>query len=77
MSERCGEKGEVLLAVTGTVNRTANWVTAYILVASIGLTMVGLVMLFSAGAVRGAQDAIEAGRLGSHLLARRFVCVDG
>ncbi len=46
------------MAVTGTVNRTANWVTAYILVASIGLTMVGLVMLFSAGAVRGAQDLL-------------------
>ena len=46
------------MAVTGTVNRTANWVTAYIVVASIGLTMVGLVMLFSAGAVRGAQDLL-------------------
>ncbi len=46
------------MADTVTLNRTTNWVTAYMVVASIGLTMVGLVMLFSAGAVRGAQDLL-------------------
>lgn len=46
------------MADTVTLNRTTHWVTAYMVVASIGLTMVGLVMLFSAGAVRGAQDLL-------------------
>ncbi len=46
------------MADTVTLNRTTNWVTAYMVVASIGLTMIGLVMLFSAGAVRGAQDLL-------------------
>ncbi len=49
---------KVGLADTGALSRTTNWVTAYLVVASIGLTMVGLVMLFSAGAVRGAQDLL-------------------
>jgi len=46
------------LAETVSVNKTTNWVTAYLVVASIGLTMIGLVMLFSAGAVKGAQDLL-------------------
>lgn len=41
-----------------TANKSANWVTAYVVTISLGLTMVGLVMLFSAGAVRGAQDLL-------------------
>ena len=43
---------------TVTANKTANWVTAYVVTVSLGLTMMGLVMLFSAGAVRGAQDLL-------------------
>ena len=43
---------------TETANKTANWVTAYVVTVSLGLTMMGLVMLFSAGAVRGAQDLL-------------------
>jgi len=46
------------LAETVTANKTANWVTAYVVTVSLGLTMMGLVMLFSAGAVRGAQDLL-------------------
>jgi cell division protein FtsW len=46
------------LAGTVTLNKTTHWVSAYLVVASIGLTMIGLVMLFSAGAVRGAQDLL-------------------
>ena len=46
------------MAETVSVNKTTNWVTAYLVVASIGLTMIGLVMLFSAGAVKGAQDLL-------------------
>ena len=46
------------MAETSALNRTSNWVTTYMVFASIGLTMVGLVMLFSAGAVRGAQDLL-------------------
>jgi cell division protein FtsW len=46
------------LAEVGFLNKTRNWVTVYVIVASIGLTMIGLVMLFSAGAVRGAQDLL-------------------
>jgi cell division protein FtsW len=46
------------LAGTVTANKSANWVTAYVVIISLGLTMVGLVMLFSAGAVRGAQDLL-------------------
>jgi len=46
------------LAGTVTANKTANWVTAYVVTVSLGLTMMGLVMLFSAGAVRGAQDLL-------------------
>ena len=46
--------------MVGTVsaNKSANWVTAYVVTVSLGLTMMGLVMLFSAGAVRGAQDLL-------------------
>ena len=46
------------MAGTVTANKSANWVTAYVVIISLGLTMVGLVMLFSAGAVRGAQDLL-------------------
>jgi cell division protein FtsW len=46
------------LAEVRSLNRTTNWITAYVVVASIGLTTMGLVMLFSAGAVRGAQDLL-------------------
>jgi cell division protein FtsW len=46
------------LAGTISANKTANWVTAYVVTVSLGLTMMGLVMLFSAGAVRGAQDLL-------------------
>ena len=46
------------MAEAVSVNKTTNWVTAYLVVASIGLTMIGLVMLFSAGAVKGAQDLL-------------------
>lgn len=46
------------MAGTVSINKTTNWVTAYMVFASIGLTMIGLVMLFSAGAVRGAQDLL-------------------
>jgi len=46
------------LAGTLTANKTTNWVTAYVVTVSLGLTMMGLVMLFSAGAVRGAQDLL-------------------
>ena len=46
------------MAGTVTANKTANWVTAYVVTVSLGLTMMGLVMLFSAGAVRGAQDLL-------------------
>ena len=46
------------MADTVTLNKTTHWVSAYLVVASIGLTMIGLVMLFSAGAVRGAQDLL-------------------
>ena len=46
------------MADTVTLNKTTHWVSAYLVVASIGLTMIGLVKLFSAGAVRGAQDLL-------------------
>lgn len=46
------------MAGTLTANKTTNWVTAYVVTVSLGLTMMGLVMLFSAGAVRGAQDLL-------------------
>jgi len=46
------------LAGTLTANKSTNWVTAYAVTVSLGLTMMGLVMLFSAGAVRGAQDLL-------------------
>ena len=46
------------MAGTVTANKTANWVTVYVVTVSLGLTMMGLVMLFSAGAVRGAQDLL-------------------
>ena len=46
------------MAGTLTANKSTNWVTAYAVTVSLGLTMMGLVMLFSAGAVRGAQDLL-------------------
>ena len=36
-------------------SKTADWVMIYVIFAAISLTMIGLVMLFSAGVVRGAQ----------------------
>jgi len=47
------------LAIEVTLSRKTNWVTAYLVVASLCLTTLGLVMLFSAGAVRGAQDLLS------------------
>ena len=35
--------------------RSGDWVTIYVIFAALSLTMLGLVMLFSAGVVRGAQ----------------------
>ena len=46
------------MAGTLTANKSTNLVTAYVVTVSLGLTMMGLVMLFSAGAVRGAQDLL-------------------
>jgi len=36
-------------------SKTGDWVMIYVIFAAISLTMIGLVMLFSAGVVRGAQ----------------------
>ena len=47
------------LAIEVPLSRKTNWVTAYLVVASLCLTTLGLVMLFSAGAVRGAQDLLS------------------
>jgi len=46
------------LAIEVPIYRKTNWVVAYLVVASLCLTTIGLVMLFSAGAVRGAQDLL-------------------
>jgi len=46
------------LAIEVSLHRKTNWVVAYLVVASLCLTTIGLVMLFSAGAVRGAQDLL-------------------
>ena len=35
--------------------KSSNWVSIYLVAVALGLTTLGLVMLFSAGAVRGAQ----------------------
>ena len=47
------------MAIEVPLSRKTNWVTAYLVVASLCLTTLGLVMLFSAGAVRGAQDLLS------------------
>jgi len=49
---------EVRLAEVRVLNKTVNWVTAYVVLVALSLTILGLVMLFSAGAVRGAQDLL-------------------
>jgi cell division protein FtsW len=46
------------LAIEVSLHRKTNWVVAYLVVASLCLTTIGLVMLFSAGAVRGAHDLL-------------------
>ena len=46
------------MAIEVSLHRKTNWVVAYLVVASLCLTTIGLVMLFSAGAVRGAQDLL-------------------
>ena len=46
------------MAIELPLSRKTNWVTAYLVVLSLCLTTFGLVMLFSAGAVRGAQDLL-------------------
>jgi len=46
------------LAIEVPIYRKTNWVAAYLVIASLCLTTIGLVMLFSAGAVRGAQDLL-------------------
>ena len=38
--------------------KSGNWVSIYIVAVALGLTTLGLVMLFSAGAVRGAQSLL-------------------
>ena len=38
-----------------TLTKSGNWVSIYLVAVALGLTTLGLVMLFSAGAVRGAQ----------------------
>ncbi len=37
------------------LTKSNNWVSIYLVSVALGLTTLGLVMLFSAGAVRGAQ----------------------
>lgn len=46
------------MAIEVPIYRKTNWVAAYLVIASLCLTTIGLVMLFSAGAVRGAQDLL-------------------
>ena len=46
------------MAIEVSLHRKTSWVVAYLVVASLCLTTIGLVMLFSAGAVRGAQDLL-------------------
>ena len=38
-----------------SLTKSNNWVSIYLVSVALGLTTLGLVMLFSAGAVRGAQ----------------------
>ena len=38
--------------------RPTDWISPYILVAALSMSMLGLVMLFSAGAVKGAQSLL-------------------
>ena len=46
-------------------SKTGDWVMIYVIFAAISLTMIGLVMLFSAGVVRGAQA----------LLTKQVICL--
>ena len=41
-----------------SVSRATNWVSVYVLAVALSLTTLGLVMLFSAGAVRGAEQLL-------------------
>lgn len=41
-----------------SIAKSGNWVSIYIVAVALGLTTLGLVMLFSAGAVRGAQSLL-------------------
>ena len=54
--------GEVL---SRSVVRPVNWVSVYLIAVALGLTMLGLVMLFSAGVVKDAHS----------LLTKQIVCI--
>tara|TARA_B100000212_G_scaffold321940_1_gene280882 strand:- start:845 stop:1981 length:1137 start_codon:yes stop_codon:yes gene_type:complete len=46
------------VTVSQSVTRTTNWVSVYVVAVALSLTTLGLVMLFSAGAVRGAEQLL-------------------
>ena len=52
------KKGEAGKRLDRSIAKSGNWVSIYIVAVALGLTTLGLVMLFSAGAVRGAQSLL-------------------
>ncbi len=46
------------VTVSQSAARTTNWVSIYVVAVALSLTTLGLVMLFSAGAVRGAEQLL-------------------
>ncbi|MFL2938744.1 MAG: FtsW/RodA/SpoVE family cell cycle protein, partial [Opitutales bacterium] len=46
------------VTVSQSAARTTNWVSVYVVAVALSLTTLGLVMLFSAGAVRGAEQLL-------------------
>ncbi len=45
-------------AVTNNFTKPTNWITVYLIAVAMGLTMLGLVMLFSAGVVKDAHSLL-------------------
>jgi hypothetical protein len=46
------------VTVSQSAARITNWVSVYVVAVALSLTTLGLVMLFSAGAVRGAEQLL-------------------
>ena len=63
------KKGRREKRLDRSLAKSSNWVSIYIVAVALGLTTLGLVMLFSAGAVRGLSLCLPSNSFGSACLS--------